>query len=205
MARPISANPEATKARILDSAARLFSQAGPEAVSVRKVAQQAGVTLATVHHYFGPKASLYRACVQEMYRRIAALKDELLTAATAEPEQRIERSIRASFRFAWSHRDALRLLMRTVIDTGHQPDMRLENVHLPFLEQSSLMLAERFGGERSARLAIQSILHLCVRYALTDSEELRQVTMASTESQALDVVENHLVALAQALCGPMER
>ena len=198
MARPPAANAEATRDRILSSASSLFAQSGP-AVSVRQVAKRAGVTLATVHHYFGPKAALYQACIERMYQELASLQDALV--AEIDPgqglAQQTERAVRTSFRFAWAHRGAIRLLMRMVVDTGRQPDERLAAVHLPFLEQSAALLEPLYGA--SARLLVQSVLHLCVRYALTDPQELQLVTNAASEAQALDRVEAHLVELTQAM------
>ena len=52
-----------TESRILDSAQELFAKHGPAAVSVRQVAQHAGVTHALVHKRFGSKDDLIKAVV----------------------------------------------------------------------------------------------------------------------------------------------
>ena len=52
---------EATTAAILDAAEGLFSSRGFTAVTVRDIAERAGVSHALVHRYLGSKADVYRA------------------------------------------------------------------------------------------------------------------------------------------------
>ena len=49
------------RARIRESALRLYGAHGAEAVSLRKVAREAGATPGLVTHHFGSRAGLYRA------------------------------------------------------------------------------------------------------------------------------------------------
>jgi AcrR family transcriptional regulator len=53
-----------TRATILDSARRAFSERGYDAVTVRAIAADAGVDAALVHHYFGTKESVFVAALQ---------------------------------------------------------------------------------------------------------------------------------------------
>jgi len=54
------------RSRILDSAQTLFAKHGPRAVTVRQVAQDAGVSHALVHKYFGSKDDLIRAVLDRV-------------------------------------------------------------------------------------------------------------------------------------------
>lgn len=59
------------RARIRESALRLYGAHGAEAVSLRKVAREAGATPGLVTHHFGSRAGLYRAVqdhVVDMFR-----------------------------------------------------------------------------------------------------------------------------------------
>ena len=59
------------RARIRESALRRYGAHGAEAVSLRKVAREAGATPGLVTHHFGSRAGLYRAVqdhVVEMFR-----------------------------------------------------------------------------------------------------------------------------------------
>ena len=51
--------------RLLKVALELFSHKGFEAVSVRDIAEAAGVNLAAISYHFGGKAGLYRAALHE--------------------------------------------------------------------------------------------------------------------------------------------
>ena len=150
MARPAQANAAMTQARILGAAMRRFAEEGTGNVSIRAIAADAGVTLATVHHYFGSKEQLYNACIVMMYAELERLRDQLEPAfdEVDGPDALIEHVVRQGFRFAWSHRGAIRLLMRTIIDAGHIEYQHRQQVHLPFLDQASRLLARMF--EKSA-------------------------------------------------------
>ncbi|MFI5907497.1 TetR/AcrR family transcriptional regulator [Dactylosporangium sp. NPDC051541] len=60
--RPRRDERAATSESILAVAVGLFARHGFAAVSLRQVAEAAGVDVATVHHHTGGKAALYEAC-----------------------------------------------------------------------------------------------------------------------------------------------
>src|SRR5450631_941949 len=112
MGRPIHADAEATKGRILDSARTLFADVGVDGASVRDVAAGAGVSLAMVHHYFGSKDDLYVACIDTVYAELASMRASLEheMARVGEPEELIKRAVVAAYRFACAYQVAVRLL-----------------------------------------------------------------------------------------------
>jgi AcrR family transcriptional regulator len=85
MAEPTTGRGEATRARIVDSAMRLFEENGYQRTTMRAVATDAGVSLGNAYYYFASKEHL----VQGFYDRI---QDEHNAAATtalaALPEER---------------------------------------------------------------------------------------------------------------------
>ena len=80
MSRPIHADAEATRGRILTAARKLFSERGIGSTSMRMIAKEAGVSAAMVHHYFGSKVDLYQASVEGMYQELRELQAELRAA-----------------------------------------------------------------------------------------------------------------------------
>lgn len=62
---PRSTKRAATTAAILDAAAELFSERSFAAVSVRDIAERAGVSHALVHRYLGSKEDVYRAVLAQ--------------------------------------------------------------------------------------------------------------------------------------------
>lgn len=62
--RPSGRDPE-LRARLLDAAIVRFSRAGIAGTSLRAIATEAGVTPALLHYYFGDKAQLQQAVIEE--------------------------------------------------------------------------------------------------------------------------------------------
>jgi TetR/AcrR family transcriptional regulator len=62
---------------ILDAAAKLFSEKGYDAVSMRGVAQQAGVSKANIYHHFVSKEALYRAILFASAAELSGLVSDL--------------------------------------------------------------------------------------------------------------------------------
>ncbi len=58
------ASRESTTEQILDAAQELYATRAPHAVTVREVAEKAGVTHALVHQYVGSKDDLFNAVIQ---------------------------------------------------------------------------------------------------------------------------------------------
>lgn len=72
MTSPAAPSDLTGRARIRESALRLYAAHGAEAVSLRAVARDAGATPGLVTHHFGSRAGLYRAVqdhVVELFRR----------------------------------------------------------------------------------------------------------------------------------------
>ncbi|NNL64947.1 MAG: TetR/AcrR family transcriptional regulator [Myxococcales bacterium] len=76
---PEDAQPDAREA-LLDAAARLFAHRGFGEVSLRRIAQEAGVSAAMVHYYFGDKAGLHQAMLERAFDRVIARVREAIAA-----------------------------------------------------------------------------------------------------------------------------
>ena len=78
--KPVSgrkAQGEETRARLIEVGSRLFAQKGYDGVSMRTLAAEAGVNLATVGYHFGGKPGLYRAIIEQ----IITVRDEIFPRA----------------------------------------------------------------------------------------------------------------------------
>jgi AcrR family transcriptional regulator len=202
MARPVNANADLTRARILGTAGTLFSERGLGQTSIRKIAKDAGVSLGMVHHYFGSKEALYTECIDAMYQELTHLQATLISTAsnhTTSQTDLMAEIVGTCFRFARSHQTAVRLVMRQVIETGEIPEERRTAFLLPFLELGSTM----FSGPNT-RLALQSVVFLIVRFSLSNVAELQALVGVDnrTEAQLLNDVESHLIHCAQVLLLP---
>jgi AcrR family transcriptional regulator len=203
MGRPVNADAEATRARILQSAVALFAEHGLGSTSVRDVAGAAGVSLAMVGHYFGSKDDLYEACIGAMYAELAAMKDELgrELGSDGSLDELLGRAVVVSFRFARAHRTAVRLLVRAAVSTGElNPQGR--KLLMSALDVVSTAVGARIGRPAGElRLPIQSLVFLVARYAAQDESELAAVVgvPAREKKRVVERLEQHLVDVALTL------
>ena len=205
MARPVGADAERTRARIREAALTLFAERGLDGAAVRAIARAADVSLAMVHHYFGNKDGLYAACVDSMYEDITKQAERLgETLAEEEPSAALlEQAVREASRFARANQLAVRLLLRSVMDTGGLSAERRDRALIPFLDRASHSLAPLVGRDAaSLRLPLQSVVFLVGRYAISADDELLAMTGTTASGQAAaEAVEDHLVAASRALLG----
>lgn len=80
MPRRSRAESEATAARVLEVAARLFARDGYAQVGLETVAAEAGVTRGAVYHHYAGKPALFRAVVDRVQQTVA---EAVATAADA--------------------------------------------------------------------------------------------------------------------------
>lgn len=206
MARPVNANAEATRARILDAARTLFAERGPSAVGLREVASEAGVGLATVTHYFPSKLELETAVMDHVMARIASLRDTLLPLLEGVTDLRdaFTRMIPEAHRFVRRHLPEVRMLMRIVVDEGTIHPRTMQESLPALLDQGGALLAGLAGiPERHARLLALSLNHLVIRYGLTPLPELAVVVGMprgrTSQSAAVNAIDMHLIELAMAM------
>ena len=75
---------EATRDRVLDAAERLFASMGYDAVTIRQIAQEAGVTLGVVGFHGGAKEDLFRTVLARRVDTLNALRRAGLAALRAQ-------------------------------------------------------------------------------------------------------------------------
>lgn len=95
---PADGRPDSRDA-LIEAASRLFAAYGADGVSLRRIADEAGVTPAMVNYYFGGKKGLHEAMLERTFARVIEgvrsvaargkgldnLLDVLLAAFAAEP------------------------------------------------------------------------------------------------------------------------
>ena len=205
MARPIAADAQATKARILAAAIALVAERGIDGTTVRDVAAWGKVSLATVLHYFGSKEGLHNAVVAAMDKELEALRLQLLEVLRpgATAKEALDAMVRRAWTFARHHRGAHKIVLRTVLAEGGLPKDRVDALMVPALDNASGILASVLGIDQlRARMSVQSIVQLSARYAIAGDLELLAVTQSGTVEEANDRVADHLVDIAMALLLP---
>jgi TetR/AcrR family transcriptional regulator len=97
-------DPERTRRRLLDAAAKEFSAKGLLGARVDKIAKRAGVNKQLVYHYFGSKDNLYLVLLEQEYLRYRQ-NDELLRLSELTPEDAMRRLAGAAFDGLINNRD----------------------------------------------------------------------------------------------------
>lgn len=209
MARPVNADPEATKRRILERSLELFAEKGVSGASIREIAKVSEVSLATIHHYFGSKDGLAEACIEKMDRRLMRLAAELI--ADARPSVPadvagslpIESTVRAAYRLARKYRGTVQLLLRLAVSDEGLPRARREEKLAPFLEAAACTLGARLGRDpKELRLPLQTMIFLTARYVAASPADLLVAADETALDRAYASVEDHLVSVAEALFTP---
>lgn len=181
--------------RILEAAASLFAAQGFDGTSTRQVGGAASANIGTIAYHFGGKEGLYEASLARMYERLLELQlpDEL----GADPEARIRAAVAAVWRFCRKEREAVRLLLRHLVERGSLPPAVREAWAHRLLERAlELQSALDLPSLAEHRLTLLSLNHLIARYAISPAADLAPFAGAGDPEAA---VERHLGDVAVAL------
>ncbi len=84
--RPAARHASEVRDALLGAAGRLFAEHGASGVSLRRVADEAGVTPAMVHYYFGDKDGLAEALLDRVLARLLERVQEVVRSGGALPD-----------------------------------------------------------------------------------------------------------------------
>jgi TetR/AcrR family transcriptional regulator, transcriptional repressor of bet genes len=87
---------ETRRADLIAATQRLVAEGGPEAATVRAIAQRAGVTAGLIRHYFQTKDELTRAAYRALMDGMTTKGAEALEGVGASPEERLAAFVTAS-------------------------------------------------------------------------------------------------------------
>lgn len=206
MARPVGANAEETRRKILKSASNLFATGGFEGTSVRQIARGADVSLGMIRHYFGSKEGLYGACMATAYGVYAELGQQIKIGVSSGgvPEQVVGEATRAGFRFALENRAACKLVLWDLMEQDSWRHEHGDREMLPFILEAAGVLAEvlnRSVGQTALR--IRSLIFLVARYATADHDEIAALlsgdTKAKSDEATANAIEQHLAEIGARL------
>ncbi|NOX31133.1 MAG: TetR/AcrR family transcriptional regulator [Actinobacteria bacterium] len=104
-----------TRARLLASGAAVFAEKGYEGGSTREICQRADTSINMVHHYFGTKANLLEAIIDQFGVQVLALPMKLLATPPKSRDDfisRIELLFHATLEACLEHRPLLMVVVR---------------------------------------------------------------------------------------------
>ncbi len=113
------ANVAARRQRILESARALLQEAGPEGLSMRKLARQAGLSVTTLYNLLGSRQQILQALIRDSVQRL----EEPAAAAPAvraagDPLHRAARAMEGILQYVIDNGDLLRPLIAADFSTG---------------------------------------------------------------------------------------
>ncbi len=119
MPRPLSdADIADFRDRLCDAAEALFAEHGPEAVTIRQLAQQIGVSPMTPYRYFQDKDAILAAVQARAFERHAEALETAWRDAPGDAEAKARATGAAYVRFAFEHPQAYKLMFDVSGPTG---------------------------------------------------------------------------------------
>jgi AcrR family transcriptional regulator len=113
--RPVGADGDETRQRIVTVALDTFARRGLLGTSVRDIAQRARIRVSTLYHYFPSKGALYTEVQEHVHERVRALVVEAL-GRSADLREATREVVGVIFDFFLDHRTFLQLGYRGTLD-----------------------------------------------------------------------------------------
>jgi len=190
---------DAVVARVLDAAEELFSAHPYADVSVREIADAAGVSHALVHRYVGAKADILRAVLARHEGRFTKAAAGATTVREAAARMLGGDTDRAQRYFRLVARVSLDSVLREVADVDFAATRLLAGLAAAQVAAS---------GEEppvDPRLAIAAVVSLVVGFAALKDVLLTEVSIADIDPQRLDKQMVRIVDAALAATIPEPR
>ncbi len=115
--RPLSRDPDRTRAAILAAATREFTAHGLAGARVDAIAEQAGVNKRMIYHYFGDKGGLYLSVLEETYAGIRSAEIGL-QLDHREPVEGVRELVLFTWDYFLAHPEFLSLLATENLHRG---------------------------------------------------------------------------------------
>jgi AcrR family transcriptional regulator len=184
---------DTTQERLLQIAAKLFAQKGFSGVSMRAIANTAGITQAAIYHHFANKEELYFAAVRYLNEDKSAAFIRGLSVS-APPEARLALLVEQMLSLLGADPDFSRIYFRELLEGDHN---RLSNLVTnvfgdvsPIIEQLLTELAP----DQDSHLLALSLGGLVFHHL--EARKLSQfMPGGKPEHTDLTVLANHITAL----------
>lgn len=135
--------------KILDAAESLFASHGVDGVSIREIAEAAGISKATVFHHFDSKEALYQAVVRRSCKGIVALVAQMAAREDGNPLASLADYRRHDLQETLAHADVVRLVLRELTlgrdDQARQLTEEVFGEH--FVQLRRLIKKAQYAGE----------------------------------------------------------
>ena len=110
-------DPDRTTANIIEIATHEFSEKGLSGARIDEIAERTRTSKRMIYYYFESKEGLYRAVLEESYRRIRTI-DATLDLENKPPLEALAQHVRFTFDYQLGNQDFIRLVMVENIHHG---------------------------------------------------------------------------------------
>ncbi|HYL97923.1 MAG TPA: CerR family C-terminal domain-containing protein [Blastocatellia bacterium] len=193
------------RTKLLNAASRLFAARGFGGVSVRELAQEAGVNIASVNYHFGSKENLYLDVVRLKFREIREAHWNSRAVLEAEQADTPEAARQAIRRFIAEYMESIvgpnepdqffLLMAREMME----PTIAIDVVVEEFIEPRFKLMEKLIGtlrpdlaGTRKAKLCAMSIAGQCLYYRFAHSVVLRLLKRKKLSGDYLHEIAEHI-------------
>ncbi len=200
--RPENADSAATFEKIRAAALKIVQESGVEALSIRRVAKDAGVSIGTLRYYFDTREALVEGCLDCYHERLLTLEQSMteLLLASQDPRAAVASIVRAIFPFLSLQPELHRLRLLSTLQQGQVTEERRAHMHPLFLKNAATALTASSGkSPAELRLVVDSIMRMISWYAACSDDELCYVTDEVKPSDARETLREHCVKVALTL------
>jgi len=187
---------EATRARIIEVAAREFARLGFDQANINVIAEQAGMGKGTIYLYFENKRDLFLAMLRHIAsRQLAAIRIAL--AADGTVRHRLERLFRAFARLAKVESDSFNVLMSALYGVNRNFQAEATKLLRDYMAVIALMLEQsQARGEIRCRAGVEATALMVL--SLTESYVLSARVLGHSEQ---DIARQAGAVADLVLCG----
>ncbi|MFZ4584668.1 MAG: TetR/AcrR family transcriptional regulator [Acidimicrobiia bacterium] len=113
--------PSDLRATVLKAAVDHIADHGPDGLSFRRIAQDAGVTHQAPYHHFSDRSGIFAAIAAEGFAALATVMGEAIAAPEGDPATAL---LESYVGFALDHRGHFRVMFRPdLFGDGHEPEV----------------------------------------------------------------------------------
>lgn len=181
------------------AALKLLRAEGVTAVSVRRVAKEAGVAMGTLRYYFPTHEDLLETCLDGFHQPLGTLSEQTieLMRTTKDPRTVAANGVRAAFAMLASQPELQRLRFLTSVQRGELTERRRTHDRNPFFEKAAEALASRTKKTTiEMRLVVDSIMRLVGWYSACTDVEVGDITGEENIGLARRILCEHVVGVA---------
>jgi AcrR family transcriptional regulator len=159
----------ATRERLLDSARRLFTTLGFEGATVRRIAQEAEMSVGAVFTHFGSKGEILSEVMQDRLEALYAELDGVATAPAGSTAARLQAMFATHFAFEAGHVKLFLAHIAAAFDPTLAPDAKPYGKNPRLREMVEACLVRGVAdGDLDADLSVQDAVDLLMAaYAWT--------------------------------------